>query len=121
MQLLTTAAVIGRLFDFDALRQASGRSEDDAVAALEELLGRGLVREVPGAVESRLTFDFSHVWLRDLVYDDTTLSRRRLLHRRVAETFESRRTAAARDPGALAGQIALHYQRAGHDGEGGGF
>ena len=115
MQLLTTAAVIGRLFDFDALRQASGRSEDEAVTALEELLGRGLVREVPGAVESRLTFDFSHVWLRDLVYDQTTLSRRRLLHRRVADALESRRSAAGREPGALAGQIALHYQRAGHE------
>jgi predicted ATPase len=116
MQLLTTAAVIGRLFEFDALRQASGRSDDETVAALEELRRRGLVREVPAAGPgSRLNFDFSHVWLRELVYEETSLSRRRLLHRRVAEALESRHAHRARDIGPLAGQIALHYQRAGHE------
>ncbi len=40
-QLLTTAAVIGRSFDFDTLREASGRSEDATVTALEKLTREG--------------------------------------------------------------------------------
>jgi predicted ATPase len=39
-QLLNTAAVIGRSFDFDTVREASGRSEEEAVVALEELTRR---------------------------------------------------------------------------------
>ena len=42
-QLLNTAAVIGRSFDFDTLREASGRGEDETVAALEDLIAQGLV------------------------------------------------------------------------------
>ena len=34
-QLLATAAVIGRSFDFDTLRAASGRSEEETIACLE--------------------------------------------------------------------------------------
>jgi DNA-binding SARP family transcriptional activator len=45
LQLLHTAAVIGRSFDFDLLREVSGRSEEEVVTALEELIDRGLVSE----------------------------------------------------------------------------
>ena len=44
-QLLATAAVIGRSFDFDALLKAGQRSEEETVAALEQLVARGLIRE----------------------------------------------------------------------------
>ena len=43
-QLLSTAAVIGRSFDFDTLREVSGRSEEETVTALEELIAQGLER-----------------------------------------------------------------------------
>ena len=47
-QVLTASAAVGRPVDFDTLRDASGRTEDEAVAAVEELLAHGLLREVPG-------------------------------------------------------------------------
>jgi predicted ATPase len=81
-QLLTTAAVLGRSFDVDTVRAASGRSDEEAVAALEELAARGLVHEVAGDV-----YDFGHGLVRDLVYSQTSLARRRLLHRRVGEAL----------------------------------
>lgn len=114
-QLLNTAAVIGRSFDFDTLREASGRSEEEAIDGLEELVGRGLVAEVrTGGGQSSLLYDFSHEKLRALVYEETSLARRRLLHRRVAEALASR----ARTPleaGPLAGQITHHYRQAGNE------
>jgi tetratricopeptide (TPR) repeat protein len=114
-QLLNTAAVIGRSFDFETLRDASGRSEEEAVTALEQLIDQGLVEEVRSvAGEQALVYDFCHEKLRELVYEETSLIRRRLLHRRVAEALSSR-ARGHRETGALAGQIAYHYRLAGQD------
>ena len=46
-QVLSSASVIGRSFDLATVRYASGRSDDETVEALEELIRRGLVRELP--------------------------------------------------------------------------
>jgi DNA-binding SARP family transcriptional activator len=115
-QLLNTAAVIGRSFDFDTVREASGRSEEEVIAALEELTDQGLVEEVKGTGERAVAYDFGHEKLRTLVYEETSLARRRLLHRRVAEAFV-RRARRRREMGPLAAQIAHHYRLAGRDAE----
>ncbi len=114
-QLLGAAAVIGRSFDFDTLQAASGRSDEETVAGLEALIARGLVHEVGGG-DGALTYDFGHDKLRALVYDETSLARRRLLHRRVAEALTSRARAQT-PPGPLAGQAALHYRLGGRNAE----
>jgi DNA-binding SARP family transcriptional activator len=116
-QVLTAAAVIGRSFDFETVRAASGRSEEETIAALEELIAHGLVREM--ADESSTappSYDFSHEKLRTLVYDEISLARRRLLHRRVAEALVSG-SRGTRDPRALVGRIAAHYLAAGNESE----
>lgn len=106
-QVLSTAAPIGRSFDFDTLRLASGRSEEEVVDALEELLERGLIHEEDDS-GSRLYYDFTHDKLREVVQADTSLARRRLLHRRIAGAL------AGRNPrGDTASQIAYHYEQAG--------
>ncbi|HEV2726915.1 MAG TPA: AAA family ATPase, partial [Solirubrobacterales bacterium] len=115
-QLLHAAAAIGRSFDFDTVREVSGRSEEEAVAALEELTRLGLVEEVKGAGQRTVAYDFGHEKLRALVYEETSLARRRLLHRRVAESL-AHRANRRRETGALAGQIAHHYRLAGRDAE----
>lgn len=113
VQVLATAAVIGRSFDYDTVHAASGRDEEETIAALEHLLARGLIHELPAELPS---YDFYHEKLRALVYGEITLARRRLLHRRVAAALESRaRSAAERD--ALAGRLAQHYQLAGQHAE----
>ncbi len=114
-QILTTAAVIGRSFDFDTLRVASGRSEEESVQAVEELLLQGLIEEVDERLEEgSLVYDFSHEQLRNLVYQQTNLARLRLLHRRVAEALRKR--ARGQDMVvARASKIAQHYQRAGEE------
>ena len=114
-QLLDTAAVIGRSFDFDTLQEASGRGEDEAVAALEALFAKGLVNEIRGAEGAEsLTYDFSHERLRALTYEETSLARRRLLHRRVAEALASR-SRDRHQTRSAAGIIAKHYRTAAQD------
>jgi tetratricopeptide (TPR) repeat protein len=118
-QLLSTAAVIGRSFDFETLREASGRGDEETVAALEGLVSQGLVKEVragEGNGAGMLMYDFGHEKLRALVYEETSLARRRLLHRRVAEALLTR-ARAQRKIGPVASQIAQHYQLSGQDAE----
>lgn len=110
-QVLAAAAVIGRSFDFATVRMASGRSDDETVISLEELIRRGIVRELVG--DRELVFDFGHARLREAAYENTGLARRRLLHRRVAEVLRAD-PVAREDPGRLA-QIAGHEQAAGRD------
>jgi tetratricopeptide (TPR) repeat protein len=123
-QLLQAAAIIDRAVPFERLKTASGRTEEEVVTALEELLARGLLVEQRAAGAAVLgggpaagpVYDFSHHKLRELVFEETGPLRRRLLHRRIAETL----AAAARrlpQPAALAGQIATHYQDAGQPAE----
>ena len=91
-QVLAAAAVIGRSFDLETVRAASGRSDEETVAGLEELVRRGLVRELEPADGGDVGYDFTHGRLRDVAYESLGLARRRLLHRRVAEAFTAGRT-----------------------------
>ena len=85
------------------------------MTALEELLAQGLVEEMRGgAGDQALNYDFSHERLRALVTEETSLARRRLLHRRVAETLVGHMR-ENRAHAVLAGQIAYHYQMAGSE------
>jgi len=114
-QVLAAAAVVGRSFDFDTVRAASGRSEEETLTALEELTSRGLIREVGSAVGGAPAYDFDHDKLRTLVYEETSLARRRLLHRRAAAALAGQ--ARGREADFLAGQIARHHRLAGQDQE----
>jgi DNA-binding SARP family transcriptional activator/predicted ATPase len=114
-QVLATAAVLGRSFDVDTARAASGRSDEEAVAALEELAARGLVHEVGGDV-----YDFGHGLVRDLVYEETSLARRRLLHRRVGEALAAgARSRRPQEPPAAS--IARHLELGGAAAEAAGY
>ncbi|CAN5658306.1 AAA family ATPase [soil metagenome] len=113
-QLLGAAAVIGASFELDSVRAVSGRSEDEAVAALEEVIERGFVVE-QSASDSDPLYDFSHDKVRELVYEQTSAARRRLLHARVADALAGgvRRGTGSGRPGV----VARHYQAAGDLGE----
>lgn len=116
-QVLGAAAVIGRAFDADLLQAVGGRSEDETVLALEELVARGLIVEVASSPESA-AYDFGHDKLRSLAYDQISLARRRLLHRRAAEALVAR---SRLDPGQgraappPVAEIARHYQLGGQE------
>jgi DNA-binding SARP family transcriptional activator/tetratricopeptide (TPR) repeat protein len=93
-QVLAAAAVIGRSFTPDLVRAASGRSDEETVAGLEELSRRGLVREAGSVAPDDLRLDFTHSRIRDVAYEGLSLSRRRLLHGRVATALAVRRNDA---------------------------
>lgn len=116
-QVLGAAAVIGRSFDFDTVRAASGRSEDETVAAIEELLRHNLVHEAPPIHHGSIVYDFVHEQLRALAYDDMSLARRRLLHGRVADVLHHQVRRAGSNAGVVAALLAYHAERAGRNDE----
>lgn len=114
-QIMGTAAVIDRSFDFDAVWRASGRTELEAVDALEELVRHGLV-VAHAAPQAQAVYEFSHEKLRRYVYGALSAARRRVLHRRVADAFLSsaRRPEQVRSVAAL---IARHMELGGMEAE----
>jgi DNA-binding SARP family transcriptional activator len=86
-QLLGAAAVLGQSFDVELLRHVSGRSEEETVDALEELLARGLIVPSSDGSGALPVYDFSHAKIRSFVLDGTTLPRRRLLHGRAGDAL----------------------------------
>lgn len=113
-QLLAAGAVVGGSFDFDTLWRAAGRSAEEVVSGLEELLGLNLIIEIDNnPPRNTASYDFSHTLLREFVYQETNAARRRLLHGRVADALGLTKQRAE----GLASVIAGHYQLAGRDDE----
>lgn len=114
-QILSTAAVIGRSFDLYTLRSASGRSEIETIKGLEILIARGIIKERelddPSEV---IQYDFQHEKIREVAYEEISLARRRMLHKRVASAIQmDARNQSSKE--AVAGKVALQYHLAGDD------
>lgn len=81
-QIMAAAAVLDGICDAQLLRDTSGRTEDEIVEAVEELISAGLLREHE---DGKLGFTLDA--LETMCYESTSLIRRRLLHRRAAEAL----------------------------------
>jgi DNA-binding SARP family transcriptional activator len=98
--LVGQASVIGHEVDFELLHRVSGRDEEAVARGVEELIRRRLLR----SVGDRL--DFHHDRVREVVYEQILLPRRRALHRRVAEAIE---TLHAGDPEEYELALGRHF------------
>ena len=81
------------------------QSEDALVQGLDELWRKHIVRE-----QGASAYDFSHDKIRVVAYAALSTTRRRVLHRKVAEALVS---VHAADLDAQSGTIAQHYEIAG--------
>ena len=80
-----TAAVIGRAFQFDVLRDVND-SVADLDPPLVNLQSRELIREQ--SVHPARIYQFKHTLTQETAYGSILMSRRRELHRRVAACLE---------------------------------
>lgn len=97
--VLRLAAVIGREFDYEVLRRACERQdEDDLIEALEMAERAQLINEIrpPSRTgqaglkrASSERFAFAHTLIPATLRDELSSIRRRRLHRRVAEAIEA--------------------------------
>lgn len=124
-RLLTLASVLGPGFDAVLLREVEREHMTVVEVALEVLLDRSLVRHSVGQWFAsrrerdivlwangarRGNFEFSHEIVRRTLYDSLSRTRRRVLHRQVAEVIEQR---AGDDRESCCEILAYHYSRSG--------
>lgn len=104
-EIAQLAATIGRSFSLEMLARAGAYSEDELVYSLDELWQRHILRE-QGISE----YDFSHPLIRGVAYAQISPMRRRIYHRRIAQTLE---LLQHHEVDAMSGLAALHYELAG--------
>ncbi|MEZ4660591.1 MAG: AAA family ATPase [Caldilineaceae bacterium] len=102
--ILQAAAVLEPTIDLDLLQEASGRSEEETVDAIDRLLAAALLTERGAG------YEFAHPLVATIVRDELSRGRRKLLHRRAADGLAARHAAQLT---AVAGQLAHHYGEAG--------
>jgi len=110
-QVLMSASVLGREFAIDALELVCAEPEERFLEALEEATAARVIIEVPGAGGRAR---FSHVLVRDTLYERLGAARRARLHRRVGAALEE---LYAGDLGAHLAELAHHFYEATAAGE----
>ena len=83
-RILTIAAVLGPKSRFAILTRTTDENEEALAETVERLVHQGLLRETENEV-----FEFQRTELREELYAGLTETRRRILHRRVAEAIEA--------------------------------
>ncbi len=105
-QLLSIASVVGQTFQLGILAQAAGISEEDALDRIEAAVSAALIADVPGQPDH---FHFVHALIQHSLYSELSGTRRRRLHRRVADALE---TAYGQEPGERVGELARQWAAA---------
>ena len=108
-ELLSVAAVAGRVVPHTLLAQVTGSDDEQVLEAVETALeARLLVEDGPDG------YRFTHDLIRETVEDGLSAARRRRLHGRIAQALEH-------EPGASAEALAFHFSHSGEDGTAAGY
>ena len=106
-ELLTTASIIGREFDFRLLNILNGEtSEDQLLQAVKEAVSLRLIEEVPRQMDR---YQFSHALIQQTLAEEVTTSLRVRLHARIAEGLEE---LYGDDAAFYAAELAHHFAEA---------
>ena len=107
-EIVQIAAVVGRGFSYDMLREIAGKPDDELRAALDRVIDAELISTNGTLPDS--TYLFKHVMVRDTAYGSLLKSRRRELHRAVARAMTGKFSRQAEAEPAV---LAYHLTEAG--------
>ena len=103
VDVLGSAAIIGRTFDVMVLAEVIAQEPEDVEEHLQNAARAGLIR--PGAAG---TFTFSHDKTRECLYEDLTSVRRRRLHGLIGRALE---VSSEPPSGQRLAELAFHFAR----------
>ena len=107
-EVAQVGATIGREFSYELLAAVAGPDAAELAAALDQLVGAGLVFRRGEAAEA--AYLFKHALVRDAAYGTLLRDRRRELHAAIARVVEARWTAGTADGPET---VAHHFTEAG--------
>jgi tetratricopeptide (TPR) repeat protein/transcriptional regulator with XRE-family HTH domain len=108
-ELLSVAAVAGRVVPHTLLAQVTGSDDEQVLEAVETALEARLLAE-----DGPDGYRFTHDLIRETVENGLSAPRRRRLHRRIGQALEHQ-------PGVSAESLAFHFSQSGEDGTAAGY
>jgi tetratricopeptide (TPR) repeat protein/transcriptional regulator with XRE-family HTH domain len=108
-ELLSVAAVAGRVVPHTLLAQVTGSDEEQVLQAVETALEARLLAE-----DGPDRYRFTHDLIRETVENGLSAARRRRLHRRIGQALEHQ-------AGTTAEALAFHFSHSGEDGTAAGY
>ena len=106
LEVLTQAAVIGRVFDLELLESMLDIEESRLLDHLEAAVAASLLGESSERVGQ---FRFAHALINQTLYEGLGATRRARMHQRVAQALEQ---LYGEDPGEHLSELALHWRLA---------
>ena len=123
IDMLRTAAALGKSFAFGELATVAATDEDSLLDALDDASAAQLIRantgSASGASRGDESFVFTHDKIREVLYEELNPIRRRRLHQRIGEALEKLYAAPAAAGGRAAAadqhaqDLAHHFTQAG--------
>ena len=108
-ELLSVAAVAGRVVPHTLLAQVTGSDDEQVLEAVETAMEARLLAE-----DGPDGYRFTHDLIRETVENGLSAARRRRLHRRIGQALEHQ-------PGVSAESLAFHFSHSGEDGTAAGY
>ena len=113
LNLLRTASVIGQDFDYEILMKISGINDDDKfMDLLEDLIEKKFLSERKVGIGSVRIY-FTDPQVREILYGDISMIRRKRLHEKIGEIMEESIPAENID-GLSISSLAEHFQEGGN-------
>ncbi|MCX8173417.1 MAG: tetratricopeptide repeat protein [Thermoplasmata archaeon] len=84
-KVLTACAVLGRVFEYEVLDELAGLKEEELLDAIEELISQNFLVETEEFEEG---YKFVSNTAHEVIYEDITGARRRIMHQKAAEVLE---------------------------------
>jgi len=84
-KVLRAAAILGRIFEYTALKNTLDMEEEKLLDILDKLIATGYIEEVSGEQE---IYRFVHNPVYEVIYAETSTPRRRLMHKRAGIELE---------------------------------
>lgn len=109
-KLVQIASIFFDSFSIEGLIKISGKSEIDVLETIEELIQKNILKELLDS-RGKLIFAFTHQKIREFIYNDLTLSKKKILHERIAKFYESKLNHVKQDR-RLYHKLIIHYDGA---------